>query len=581
VVIWIKAAAQVAICSLHRVRTTYQFLLPRPMQLIRNVRIRGFRSIQSGDLNELGQLTALVGKNSSGKSNVLRALNLFFNGTVDGQSPVNFTRDHHDEPVKRRKKEIAVEVDFDLPTTFRPRKELAGISTWGNSFTIRKLWELDQRRNPVEVLSVTAGGMTIPNAEELARQFLALFTYRYVPNRSIPAQFLKDESQAIADSIFMRMKGDKHAAALFKSFGAAATRMLSSVSQALEETGSPLKSPSLVTAESIGEMLSMRGFQAVGPHGGPVQDEDWGSGHQAFFLYLILHLIDTNYARFWGWKQGTIWGLEEPESGLHRDLETRLADQIRSWALDERSRLQVIQTTHSPVFTMASDCGYWIALDDSKSVFQKEANPALIRLAEIEGVSGWTHPALSFPWNPVVLVEGHYDVEALYHAAKLSGNEDLRFVRLPGLDPDETAAGKDQITTYLKKISSLIPNRPAGAPLIALFDWDVSEQELKKARSAYGTDGATRVLRMDPAHADVRLGEDFTGIERFYPPSIVEDGHNAGEFAVAMPSSGPFSISKPQLKKAKGRLSTRLKTITSPTDLAPLIKVLADVRRAI
>lgn len=55
------------------------------------------------------------------------------------------------------------------------------------------------------------------------------------------------------------------------------------------------------------------------------------------------------------------------------------------------------------------------------------------------------HPILSFPWNPVVLVEGPIDSEALYHVASLAGFDSLRFLTLPGLDDSEKGAGKDSI----------------------------------------------------------------------------------------------------------------------------------------
>ena len=48
------------------------------VQLIKRVQVRGFRSIYDATIDELGHRSVLVGKNSSGKSNFLRALNLFF-----------------------------------------------------------------------------------------------------------------------------------------------------------------------------------------------------------------------------------------------------------------------------------------------------------------------------------------------------------------------------------------------------------------------------------------------------------------------------------------------------------------------
>lgn len=228
------------------------------MKLVRAIRIGGFRSIRDAELDSIGSLTALVGKNSSGKSNVLRALNLFFNGVVEGSKPVSFPRDHHARPQSRRKKRISVSVDFELPGYFKYRKQLDHLKALGSDFTITKSWELDERRVPFDQYEASAQGQPIANGPDLARQFLSLIAYRYVPNRSIPSQLLQDESQVIADSIFLRMKGDQHAAALLKSLGAAANRMLASASKAMEVTGSPLSSPSVATADTLGEMNDVR-----------------------------------------------------------------------------------------------------------------------------------------------------------------------------------------------------------------------------------------------------------------------------------------------------------------------------------
>ena len=45
---------------------------------IKEIRIRNFRSIVKADI-QLSDLTLFVGLNDVGKSNVLKALNLFFN----------------------------------------------------------------------------------------------------------------------------------------------------------------------------------------------------------------------------------------------------------------------------------------------------------------------------------------------------------------------------------------------------------------------------------------------------------------------------------------------------------------------
>lgn len=551
------------------------------MKLIHQIRIENFRSIENETIQDVGTFNVLVGKNSSGKSNVLRALNLFFNGEVEPGKQIDFGRDYFLRATpSKKKKQISVTVDFALPEVFKFRKGLEGLNALGKKFSITRTWKLDQRRNPIDEMKAVADGKAVRDSSEIARQFLGLVSYRYIPNRTIPTDLLKDESQAIADSIFLRMKGDQHAAALLDGLTAAATRMLGNADSAMRLADSPLTTPRIALGKSIGEMLTMSGFQATTSSGGDVQDEDWGAGHQAFFLYFVLHAIDTNYGRFFGWKQATIWGVEEPESSLHRDLETRLAESFRQWTDDETSRLQTIVTTHSPVMTMATNRGYWTEITRGQTKVSPMPIPQLTRAAEIRGVSGWVHPILSFPWNPVVLVEGAIDVDVLSHAASLAGSEHLRFLSLPGLDPTEARGGKDAIIVYLRRNKALLQNRPSEAPLLVLFDWEVSKQELQKAKIAYGGGADRYVLGMDDGHCDALLSSDFKGIERFYPPKVFLDAHTAGELVLGIATGKPYSISKEQLNKAKNFLRDRLLQMDSLEKLKPLIKVILDLEKA-
>jgi hypothetical protein len=550
------------------------------MDLIKSIQIEGLRSIQNQSLPATGALNAFVGKNSTGKSNALRALNVFFNGTVEPDNPINFSRDHFQmEPRIRKRKRISVEVEFNLPQNFKLRKGLEPLEALGSQFSITRAWELDQLRRPHEIIEARSQGQLVNNGAELAKQFLSLLTYRYIPNRTVPSAILKDESQAIANSIFGRMKGDQHAGALLTALSDAAQRMLSDASSSLTNIGSPIENPSVSTADTIGEMLTMGGFQAQGAHGLPVQDEDWGAGHQAFFLYQVLKTLDTSYGRFFGWKQATIWGVEEPEAALHRDLETRLADQFRKWSFDERAKLQLFVTTHSPIFTMAAETGYWTELSTGATTFQKLPIPELTRAAETKGVAGWVHPILYFPWNPVVLTEGPIDSEILGHVAHLAGLDNLRFICLPELDTKEKRGGKDKIVRFLKNSHGLVQNRSKEAPLIVLLDWEVSNQDLERAREAYGKGGSKYVQRISEANCNPQVGKDFKGIERFYPPSVITDAHQAEELIVGIQQGKPYSVSQDQLNSGKGALRKRVLAIDSVKKLKELAKVAMDVEK--
>ncbi len=551
------------------------------MRLIKSVRIEGLRSIEDQTLEKISDLTSFVGKNSSGKSNVLRALSLFFNNEIEPNKPLDFARDHFERiPRSRRKKRINISVDFDLPSNFYLRSEFSGLKKYGGKFTVVRNWELDPLRNPVEHICVAKDGAEIKNSSEMARQFLGLILFRYIPNRSIPSQILREESQEIANSVFMRMKGGTHSAALLAQLQAAAARMLADASNSLNRAGAPLEEVSMATPGSIGEMLSMTGFRAKGTHGGIVQDEDWGTGHQAFFLYQVLYALDTNYGRFFGWRQATIWGVEEPESALHRDLETRLAGLLKDWSSDKDSSLQILQTTHSPIFAMASDIGFWAESKSGATELTSLPIPALTKAAEEKGVSGWMHPVLAFPWNPVVLVEGSIDATAFSHAAAVAGLDHLRFLTLPNLEDGESS-GKDALVNYIRRNSRLISNRQRHAPLLALFDWEVSDQEIKRTRAAYGTFGDRFVIRANANHAESKMGADFLGIERFYPSDIIEEAYAAAEVNIAKSPGQPFSVSSSQLRQAKGKLLTRLLKVTDKNKLRPLIEIVRDIDRAI
>ena len=61
---------------------------------ITKIEIRNFRSIRNLTLKP-SPLTVLVGKNDCGKSNVLRALNLFFESKTDDSVDLDFGTDHN------------------------------------------------------------------------------------------------------------------------------------------------------------------------------------------------------------------------------------------------------------------------------------------------------------------------------------------------------------------------------------------------------------------------------------------------------------------------------------------------------
>lgn len=63
------------------------------MDLINKFEIKSFRSLYTATFKDCSDLNLIFGRNDSGKSNVLRALNLFFNDDVDVGSELDFNLD--------------------------------------------------------------------------------------------------------------------------------------------------------------------------------------------------------------------------------------------------------------------------------------------------------------------------------------------------------------------------------------------------------------------------------------------------------------------------------------------------------
>lgn len=86
---------------------------------IRKIYIKNFRSVKTLTITP-GRLAILVGKNDSGKSNMLRALNLFFNGKTGQSETFQFDVDHNFfvQP-NRRAKQISVRIELEIPENYR------------------------------------------------------------------------------------------------------------------------------------------------------------------------------------------------------------------------------------------------------------------------------------------------------------------------------------------------------------------------------------------------------------------------------------------------------------------------------
>lgn len=91
------------------------------MNIIDKIEIKNFRSFigspkeYNSEIYNLKDLNIFSGANDSGKSNILRALNLFFNDEIAPGVPFNFERDFSIGKQERTQKVIEIAITFNLP----------------------------------------------------------------------------------------------------------------------------------------------------------------------------------------------------------------------------------------------------------------------------------------------------------------------------------------------------------------------------------------------------------------------------------------------------------------------------------
>ncbi len=110
------------------------------MNIIKALEIRYFRSIYYVKLSNITDCVVFSGKNDTGKSNILKALNLFFNNKTDWATEFNFYNDLNFDRLKEVREEsikgkqfIQISITFIRGSSYQ--------NTLPEYFTIKKQWD--------------------------------------------------------------------------------------------------------------------------------------------------------------------------------------------------------------------------------------------------------------------------------------------------------------------------------------------------------------------------------------------------------------------------------------------------------
>lgn len=535
------------------------------MKIIDTVQIKYFRSIWKVRLDDLADVNVLSGRNDIGKSNVLKALNLFFNNQLEWQEEIDFYRDFSQQRLRtvrqdtvKGKQFISVKIWFNRPRSYSGSlpEQFAVKRTWDrNSSSFNQRDYLDTAKKQGDLPT------RLPTARQSLSQLLNKVQFEYVPairDRSYFSHLL-ERLQGI-----LLTRGSSSDAEIAGTAEALARHVDDRISNLQEEfyeaTGihTELEPPTDIAAL----------FRAFGVSTADEQEEQdgiplnlRGDGIQGRYVPSVLNYIAEGSGKLF------IWGFEEPENSLEYGRASNLASSLSG---RYAQNAQIFVTSHSPAFTslaadnvnvfrvFENDDGHTetVLVEDEEDEPHGEKLREELGLLEIEKRAHDRYlklrekhkeqtrqlkeleTQLAEHRRPVVVVEGKWDRKTLEEAWGRLRDEQCPFDFVEA-DP----AGSGGLGGGAGAARLLLSSRHLGAhPVVGLFDRDRKGlRQLQKLPSHFhpveGRDGVHK-HENEPVYAAVLpTNEDTEGyanqqnlpIEYLFPDEALQTANDVGE----------------------------------------------------
>lgn len=322
------------------------------MWIIRKVRVKNFRSVIYGEFDP-GNISLIVGENDVGKSNYLRALNLFFNNETDVGRRFSFGSDYSMGAATGigKARQIEISLYIQPPDTFSDKSTIV----W------RRYWREESQTYVSESFHRIPGRQEIP-LKSKAIQWLRRIRFRYVPaikGNDYFTSLLRDLHDTLAETVDSELRS---AASDFIAVVRGHTAGISSHLQASISLESRLQLPDNLRA--LFEVLDF----STEISGSTISLQYRGDGIKVRHIPAILSFLADQERRLASSgkpRPTAVWGYEEPEN----NLEMKRAFDHASELYAARDVAQIFITTHSPAF-------YGLAARDADEVFAFSATPS-------------------------------------------------------------------------------------------------------------------------------------------------------------------------------------------------------------
>lgn len=314
--------------------------------MIEKIEIQYFRSIYRVTIANINDINVFSGKNDAGKSNILKALNLFFNNYIVYDGDYNFKENYNLQRLEEVRRETVKGKQFiQIKITFRRGKQFE--KTLPDSFTVSKKWnrddELPQMTDDIEMQLKKHGQVYNARSRASLTRFLNNIRYIYVP--AIKDQRLFNEMLKNLQNIVYskKLSGNEQLtislSTLYENV-VVATKELSDEFKQATNVDSMIATPTEV--DELYKTLHIITRIADGT----VSLENRGDGIRVRYIPSILNYIAQNAS------ENFVWGFEEPENSLEFNMAREMAEDF--YRVYARNSL-ILLTTHSPAFI---DLGY-------------------------------------------------------------------------------------------------------------------------------------------------------------------------------------------------------------------------------
>lgn len=306
---------------------------------IKRLEIKGYRSIDNMRL-EAEQITALIGANGSGKSNILSALNFFYTSLITEQREDNIFDANN--PLRN---EVCIRVTYDLKDILKKVHHNQNAVTYDFEYEnyYRKILAIAGNDEIILEMVKRKGKRTMWNQSYNIRQIVSfLFPIYVVDSRQIMLTDWRNLWELIGDLVKLRNEDSERLQNdikdIIKDDYVSTNRRLEHLGRLLEEKSINVKR---LTSKQLGEVIAKIAVGGQLFQYGERSLKEYSNGTNAY-NYTVFLMDILNMVKHYKLKEPIIV-LDEPEISLHYLLIDSLLDKI----FEISDNLQFFIATHS------------------------------------------------------------------------------------------------------------------------------------------------------------------------------------------------------------------------------------------